>query len=175
MSAHAQEAPLTTVERPAPGFDRMAGVYDIAVERGQVPPKTDALALRYRLPIDGFSPTEGEIEALNLTLSLEIGIILAGSIGDGLPLNEEGEEVATAVSLPLTLSVTGPDGHLLAARSLAAVTADCTGLRACAFAATARVPVEIAMTPLNHADFADGGYLDLRLMPERSVVETFCP
>ncbi|MEO1274846.1 MAG: hypothetical protein AAFV96_05435, partial [Pseudomonadota bacterium] len=50
---------------------------------------------------------------------------------------EEGEEVATAVSLPLTLSVTGPDGHLLAARSLAAVTADCTGLRACAFAATA--------------------------------------
>ncbi|MEM9761567.1 MAG: hypothetical protein AAF968_03490 [Pseudomonadota bacterium] len=175
VSAHAQDAPITTVERPSPGFDRMTGVYDVAVERGQAPPEAGALALQYRLPIDGFSPADGKIEALTLTLSLDIGIILAGSIGDGLPLNEEGEEVATAVSLPLTLSVAGPDGHLLATRSLEALSAGCTGLRACAFAATARVPVEIAMTPLNHANFVDSGYLDLSLEQERNVVETFCP
>lgn len=133
--------------------DGAATVYDLGADRGRKAPLPDApLRLEEKILLPGLTPGMGRIETLDLSLALETRITLAGSVGDGLPLDEAGETVATAIALPATLSLHGPDGALLATRTLGTVTADCKGRRACAFAADARETVHMALAPALDAE-----------------------
>lgn len=103
------------------------------------------LSVSEGIVFEPFDPAFGRLKRVRVDMQLYVEQGFSGTIGDGMPLDEEPDPVAIKAKLATRLDVVGPDGGFLASEVVESKTAGCASQGTCAFAHHERHAVTIAL------------------------------